>query len=416
MDNTTESRRKNREDDEKLIPAWGLAADSQIIVLGLTVLGFILASFFLLPRLFGDDTPLADVTADVQDQVDDITPTTASTDLDEGDDDTEPVVTTATTVTLTDEDNVDLSPDVAASVSSFSGINGSANGTVAILNGFVGTTAESEQAEAEALGVAGITEVDNRLVVLEQQVLAAANGAGVGLDGAEVVMDGTTATVRGLVSNDLEAASVIAAAEAVEGVTPPVINELRVLQPEVDEVVAGLGIDQPSSPVETNLDTSPVARVVTLTGSVASEEAKAAAEAAVRAVAGVTDVNNQLEVAGPTAEVVTTNLNELFDLNPIQFRSGSDVILDESLPTLQSAIEILQGASADIRLEVQGYTDTSGGTEANQRLSERRAAAVRQFLVDGGVGAEVLTSNGFGETTQFGPELADNRRVRFQLL
>ena len=414
MDNTTESRRKDREDEEKLIPAWSLAADSQIIVLGLVVLGVILGSFLILPRLFGDgDTPLADVSPTISGQVQDAVPAVVD---DTSEDDPEPVATTTTIVTLENNDSVDLSPDVAASISGFGGITGSANGSIAILEGFVGTSAESDQAEAEALGVAGITEVDNRLVVLEQQVLDAANGSGVGLEGAGIQMDGTTATVTGLVSNELDAASVMAAAEAVSGVTPPAINELRVLQPEVDAVVAELGIEQPSSPVETDDSTSPISRVVTLTGSVASDEAKAAAEAKVQGVDGVTDVNNQLEVTGPTDEDVTTDLNALFELSPIEFRSGSDVILDESLPTLQSAIEILQGAAADIKLEVQGYTDTSGGNEANQRLSERRAAAVRQFLVDGGVGADVLTSAGFGETTQFGPELADNRRVRFQLL
>jgi outer membrane protein OmpA-like peptidoglycan-associated protein len=413
MANTDQSTGPDPVDDEKkLLPGWGLEADSQVLVLGLLVLGLILGSVFLWPRLFGDDSPAADIVPSTP--IDD---NSAPFDLDDSEDVS---VSTSSTTTVTVEENVDgvdLTPDVAAAVSGFAGVNGAANGSVAVLEGFVGTTAESEQAAAAATAVPGITGVDNRLVILEQQVLDAANGADAGLEGAVVEMNGTTATLRGLVSNELDAASAVSAAEAVDGISLPVINELRILQPEVDTAIADLGfVEGGQSPVETDSTVSPVSRVVTLTGSVSSPEQSAEAEAAAGSVEGVTEVVNLLEVTGPSDQAVTTDLNDLFELNPIQFRSGSDVILDESLPTLDAAVAILEEASEDIRLEVQGYTDTSGGSEANQRLSERRASAVRQYLVDGGVNAGALTSKGFGETTQFGPELADNRRVRFALL
>jgi outer membrane protein OmpA-like peptidoglycan-associated protein len=400
------------EDDEKLIAGWALSADSQIVVLGLIVVVVIMGSLVLWPRLFGDDSPAEDIVSNI--------PGGDSSGVAVLDPDSNaPVLPTSTTSgTLDTGDNeVDLTPEVAAAVSGFPGVSGAANGSVAVLEGFVGTTVESDQAVAAASAVEGISTVDNRLVVLEQRILAAANSADAGLEGATVEMNGTTATLRGLVSNELDAASVVSAAEAVEGISLPVINDLRILQPEVDAAIADLGfVEGGQSPVETDSAVSPVSRVVTLTGSVASPEQSQEAEAAAAAIAGVTEVVNLLEVTGPSGEEITTDLNELFELNPIQFRSGSDQILDESLPTLDSAVAILREASADIRLEVQGYTDTSGGNEANQRLSERRASAVRQYLVDGGVNAAALTSRGFGETTQFGPELADNRRVRFALL
>ena len=404
--------RRRREDDEKLIPGWGLAADWQIIVLGLIVVAAVLGSTLVWPALFGgDDSTVEGVLPDLD---------TSSEEVIEDSDaeSVSPVTTTTQTETTVAPDvEVDLTPDVAAAVSGFAGITGFANGSIATLEGFVGTTAESVQAENEALAVDGITGIDNRLIVLEQSVLDAANGADAGVSDASVVMNGTSATLRGLVSNALDAASAIAAAEAVEGVSPPVINELRILQPLVDEAVSGLNVvEGGESVVETDPAASPISRVVTLTGSVDSEEDSAAAEAAARSVEGVTEVVNLLEVVGPTDEDITTELNQLFDLEPIQFRSGSDEILAESLPTLDSAVRILREAAADIRLEVQGYTDTSGGDQANQRLSERRAAAVRDYLVEGGVNADALTSRGFGETTQFGTELADNRRVRFALL
>ncbi|NNF53825.1 MAG: BON domain-containing protein [Acidimicrobiales bacterium] len=410
MDDSKNAVPRSRDsDEERLIPGWNVAADTQIVALGVLVVFLVLAGTFLWPRIFGGDSP-TDLSTSARN------PAAVTNELSGNPTIIPPVVTTVTEPTQsTDVLDPDLSPDVAAAVSTFDGVNGSANGTVAILAGFVGTTAESQQAAAAAAAVTGITSVDNRLVVLEESVRQAAEEANVGE--ATVIMDGTNATLRGVVSNELEAQTALLAAGAVEGITPPVTNELRILQPEVDQAVSALEVVTDGEfVVESDGSTLPVGRIATLTGKVSSEEAKAAAAATAAAIPGVTAVTNLIEVVGPTDVEITTDLNELFDLNPIQFRSGSDVILDESLPTLDQAVAILTGATGDIRLEVQGYTDTSGGTEANLRLSERRAAAVRQYLVEGGVNDASLTSKGFGETTEFGPELADNRRVRFALL
>jgi outer membrane protein OmpA-like peptidoglycan-associated protein len=69
-----------------------------------------------------------------------------------------------------------------------------------------------------------------------------------------------------------------------------------------------------------------------------------------------------------------------------------------------------------LKLEVDGYTDSTGRDEVNQTLSDRRAEAVRNFLVAQGVSPDAITSQGFGDanpiasndTTQ-GRQL--NRRV-----
>lgn len=52
---------------------------------------------------------------------------------------------------------------------------------------------------------------------------------------------------------------------------------------------------------------------------------------------------------------------------------------------------------ADLNLLIEGHTDNVGNAESNQALSERRAAAVRNFLIDTyGIDASRLTSKGFG--------------------
>ncbi|MFW2383007.1 MAG: hypothetical protein ACN4GZ_14735, partial [Acidimicrobiales bacterium] len=114
--NTDQSTGTNPVDDEdKLIPGWGLAADSQIVVLGLVVLGLILASLFLGPRLFGDDSSSAAIDPTQ------LRPDTPEVAVDDGDDDVDAVSTSSTTSVTPDTGGgeVDLTPDVAAAVSGF---------------------------------------------------------------------------------------------------------------------------------------------------------------------------------------------------------------------------------------------------------------------------------------------------------
>ena len=53
-------------------------------------------------------------------------------------------------------------------------------------------------------------------------------------------------------------------------------------------------------------------------------------------------------------------------------------------------------AYPDIRVEVDGYTDSTGSLEFNEHLSQERAAAVQNFLVHEGVNSGTITTQGFG--------------------
>ena len=70
----------------------------------------------------------------------------------------------------------------------------------------------------------------------------------------------------------------------------------------------------------------------------------------------------------------------------------------------------------DTRIEVNGYTDTSGTQQYNQGLSVRRAQAVQAELVKDGVPQSAITIQGFGDTNLLvptGPGVREpqNRRV-----
>jgi OmpA-OmpF porin, OOP family len=100
----------------------------------------------------------------------------------------------------------------------------------------------------------------------------------------------------------------------------------------------------------------------------------------------------------------------------ILFATGSHRIRPESTPVLQEIVDML-GAHPDLRLRIEGHTDDVGEADMNQALSERRAEAVREWLVtSAGIDAGRLEAVGLGESQPAmegtTPEArAQNRRV-----
>lgn len=81
----------------------------------------------------------------------------------------------------------------------------------------------------------------------------------------------------------------------------------------------------------------------------------------------------------------------------IYFDSVSDRIRPESTPTLKEIGQMLTDHS-DLKLTIEGHTDNVGHAAANQQLSERRAAAVKAYLVEKhGIDAARLSSAGLGD-------------------
>lgn len=74
-----------------------------------------------------------------------------------------------------------------------------------------------------------------------------------------------------------------------------------------------------------------------------------------------------------------------------------------------------------LSLQIGGHTDSTGSDQYNQKLSQRRADAVRTYLISKGVDASHVAAKGYGESEPISsnesPEgRADNRRVEFKLL
>jgi outer membrane protein OmpA-like peptidoglycan-associated protein len=101
--------------------------------------------------------------------------------------------------------------------------------------------------------------------------------------------------------------------------------------------------------------------------------------------------NIALEPIPPVISVPPkTNLTVLFDFDKADLRP-------ESKPELDRAMRfILQNPGR--KFEISAHTDALGTEEYNLDLSERRAAAVRKYLVEHGVPADIIISKGYGES------------------
>lgn len=72
----------------------------------------------------------------------------------------------------------------------------------------------------------------------------------------------------------------------------------------------------------------------------------------------------------------------------------------------------------DFLLNIAGHTDSQGADDMNQKLSEDRANAVKDYLAKKGVAADRMTAEGFGETKPIDTNATaagrrENRRVEF---
>ena len=102
----------------------------------------------------------------------------------------------------------------------------------------------------------------------------------------------------------------------------------------------------------------------------------------------------------------------------VKFDNDKAVIKPQYFPELDNAAEIIKG-HPDLVIEVQGHTSKTGGFEYNMKLSERRAIAVKNYLV-GETHSPNITARGYGwtrpiDTNDTEEGRANNRRVQLEV-
>lgn len=105
-------------------------------------------------------------------------------------------------------------------------------------------------------------------------------------------------------------------------------------------------------------------------------------------------------------------------LKGVNFETDSSVLRPESTRALDEVVVAIKRCHCT-KVQIRGYTDSVGSARYNQRLSERRAQAVRKYLVDHGVSADRLSAQGLGEADPVASNAtpagrAENRRVTVQ--
>jgi len=123
----------------------------------------------------------------------------------------------------------------------------------------------------------------------------------------------------------------------------------------------------------------------------------------------------------PDSLRVQVNKEQIVILEKVHFATAKADILSDSFSLLDEVIRVLLDHPELVRVRVEGHTDSQGGDDYNQKLSDDRAASVLTYLVNGGVEASRLESAGYGETRPIGDNgtakgREQNRRVEFHIL
>ncbi len=98
----------------------------------------------------------------------------------------------------------------------------------------------------------------------------------------------------------------------------------------------------------------------------------------------------------------------IFDM---KFEFDSDKLKNESKPILDKVYKMLK-ADSDLRIQINGHTDSIGTDQYNQNLSERRAKSAANYLVNKGISRYRITCTGYGEDYPIDTNATEQGRAR----
>ena len=167
-------------------------------------------------------------------------------------------------------------------------------------------------------------------------------------------------------------------------------------------------------------------KTVEVRGEVSGEEAKTKILRILDSALGTKlTVNDQLQTPnsrgakGKKAGPLQVKLNELLLGKTVAFESSSSRLRSDSQKLLD-AIGAALKTEPNARIEISGHTDKNGKEEKNIRLSQRRAEAVKRYLVDKGIKSNRIEAVGHGSSLPIADDetlggQSKNRRIEFNV-
>lgn len=152
----------------------------------------------------------------------------------------------------------------------------------------------------------------------------------------------------------------------------------------------------------------------------AEEEAAAKAVAEAQAAAARAEEDARLAAAKAEADRCEKLISAAVAKGVINFQRADATLDPKSKPTLDELAKIVNQCPA-FRISIEGHTDSEGIPERNNPLSERRAKAVSDYLMEAGVDASRLSTVGYGAERPIAENetpagRAKNRRIEFKVI
>jgi len=118
-------------------------------------------------------------------------------------------------------------------------------------------------------------------------------------------------------------------------------------------------------------------------------------------------------------ELKNIDIGSKIALRNVFFDTGRAEVKIDSYPELDRLIQLMNDVPS-LKIELSGHTDNVGGKAANESLSQRRAEAVRQYLVSRSVDGSRVTAKGYGSSRPVDSNAtkegrANNRRTEFEI-
>jgi outer membrane protein OmpA-like peptidoglycan-associated protein len=126
------------------------------------------------------------------------------------------------------------------------------------------------------------------------------------------------------------------------------------------------------------------------------------------------------EVYNLNVELIKVKVGKKVVLNNILFETGKSVLTASSYTELNRLFNIMKN-NAQMKIEISGHTDKTGSEPLNFKLSEARAKAVVDYLVQQGIDRSRMEFKGYGSLQPISDNSTSqgrtkNRRVEFKIL